>query len=56
MVGLADLNQDGQRDLLFQHNVTGDLAVWFMSGTTMQSAQSLNPQNPGGTWKVVAPK
>lgn len=55
VVSTVDRNQDGKPDLLFQ-NDDGTLAVWFMDGTTLSSAQLLNPPNPRGTWKVVAPK
>ena len=55
IVSMVDRNQDGKPDLLFQHE-DGALAVWFMDGTKMTSAALLNPPNPGGTWKVVAPK
>lgn len=59
VVSTVDRNQDGKADLLFQHSGTSELAVWFMNGTSMQSAQFLNPRNPnqgGGSWRVVGPK
>ena len=30
--GVADLNKDGQPDLLWHHQGTGDLYVWFLNG------------------------
>ena len=56
VVSVADRNQDGQPDLLFQNLADGTLAIWHMDGVTLRSAQLLNPPSPGGTWKVVAPK
>lgn len=55
VAGLADFDADGQLDLLFQHRKDGDLAVWLMEGTSLKSAQLLNPPNPGNAqWKVSA--
>jgi hypothetical protein len=33
IVGIADLNADGQSDLIFEHSGTGELAAWIMNGT-----------------------
>lgn len=54
-VGVADRNRDGMPDLLFQHNVDGTLAVWIMNDTRLKEPRLLNPANPGGSWRVVAP-
>lgn len=56
VVGVTDLNADGKADLLFQHPGTTDLAVWFMNGFQLAEGQLLNPSQPGGTWKIAAPK
>ena len=55
VVGITDRNSDGHPDLLFQHSSEGTLAVWFMDGVRLSAARLLNPSNPGGTWRVVAP-
>lgn len=50
----ADLNGDGQEDLIFQHT-DGTLAVWYMSGTSQLAVDLINPSNPGDSkWRVVA--
>jgi hypothetical protein len=54
-VGATDLNTDGHTDLLFQHRTSADLAVWYMNGPTLVLGKLLNPSNPHGTWRVVAP-
>lgn len=55
LAGAADFNQDRQTDLLFQHQTSGDLAVWLMHGTTQQEGRLLHPSNPGNpAWKLVA--
>ncbi|MDA1275675.1 MAG: immunoglobulin domain-containing protein [Verrucomicrobia bacterium] len=55
VVGVADRNNDGKPDLLFQHAETGDLAVWFMDRNTLIEARLINPYQTGKGWKVVAP-
>jgi hypothetical protein len=52
-VGAADLNQDSQPDLLFQHT-DGRMAVWLMKGLALQEAKLLDPASPGdAAWRVV---
>jgi hypothetical protein len=55
VAGVTDLNGDGKPDLLFQHQVSGDLAVWYMDGTSLSHASLLTPSNPGSTWNLRAP-
>jgi hypothetical protein len=52
LVGVADFNQDGRSDLLFQNATTGGLAIWNMSGPYYQGGSALS-QSPGPDWKVV---
>lgn len=52
---LPDASLAGKVDLLFQHD-NSDLAIWFLDGTKLSSAQLLNPRSSGGTWKLVAPR
>ena len=57
IVEVADFNGDGKKDLLWHHQVTGDLYVWFMGGTqglAVQSGGYLTPSTFADTnWKVV---
>jgi hypothetical protein len=41
--GLADFNKDGHVDVLWHHQRTGDLYVWYMNGTTAASGGYLTP-------------
>jgi hypothetical protein len=53
VAGTADLNKDGNTDLLFQHT-DGTLAAWFMDGVNLTSASLLNPSHPGDAgWRIV---
>jgi YD repeat-containing protein len=38
MVATADLNLDGETDIVWQHQPTGLVVVWYMTGTTFNSA------------------
>ena len=55
VVSVADRNNDGKPDLLFQHQESGDLGVWFMNRNVLMEASLLNPFETGNDWKVVAP-
>ncbi len=49
----ADFNGDTRRDLVFQHQADGRLAVWLMDGRTQISGQALSPaQVLDLNWKV----
>jgi len=52
--GTADFNNDDQSDLLFQHQLTGELAVWLMNGLTLNEGSYFNSSLPAAGWKVKA--
>jgi hypothetical protein len=43
MAGTGDFNLDGRPDILWRHNVSGEIVVWFMSGSVLQSGTFLTP-------------
>jgi len=49
--GTGDMNGDGIGDILWRDNA-GDVAVWFMAGTTVASSVSLG--NVPTAWNIVA--
>jgi hypothetical protein len=54
---VGDLNADRKPDLIWQHDQSGDLAVWFMDDIHRISGTLLSPSNasdPG--WHIVGPK
>lgn len=51
VAGTADFDNDGKRDILFQH-IDGRLSVWFMNGTTYLSHTPLRQVN--SVWKARA--
>jgi glucose/arabinose dehydrogenase len=51
----GDFDRDGSRDVVFQHQTDGRLALWLMSGAFLLSGDSLNPgQVPDVDWKIRA--
>ncbi len=53
VVTAIDLNGDGSRDLVFQHN-SGRLAAWNLQGGTFLGAGQLRPGTPpGAKWRTV---
>lgn len=50
---VADFNRDGQPDLLFQHATTGQMYVWYLTGTTMTGGQYLSPAQVQPDWHIV---
>ena len=54
IVGVVDMNADGTADLVWQHVGNGQLAVWYMNGTTMTSMNYLQPSTVTDTnWRIV---
>jgi hypothetical protein len=56
VVAVADYNQDGRPDIIFQRD-DGYLATWLMNGLTMISSPALNPNRVSDTrWRIVGPR
>jgi hypothetical protein len=55
VAGKGDFNRDGLNDIVWRDATTGNVAVWYMNGSTKIGGDMLNPANPGGTeWIPVA--
>jgi hypothetical protein len=53
IVGAADMNRDGENDLVWQHTRLGYLSVWYMNGAEAIYADYLNPSSiQPGTWWI----
>jgi hypothetical protein len=53
----GDMNGDGWTDLIWKHDTTNQLAVWYMVGTSLWNAYLLYPPTLTDTnWKIVGPK
>jgi hypothetical protein len=57
VVAVGDYNADGRPDLVWRHQVTGQIAVWFMDNATLASGTFTNPASfPDVNWKLVGPR
>jgi hypothetical protein len=57
IVGTADVNLDGDQDILWQHATDGNVVVWYMDGITRTGIADVTGGSLGGAdWKVVGPK
>jgi hypothetical protein len=43
MVGTNDFNADGRPDILWRHSASGEIVVWLMNGSVLQSGTFLTP-------------
>jgi hypothetical protein len=51
---VADFNNDGKPDILWRHEASGDLYVWYMNGTTATGGGYLTPSRAAApAWKVA---
>jgi hypothetical protein len=53
LVGTADMDGSGSRDLVWRHEGDGRIAVWLMNGAAFSSATGTTPaQVPDTSWKI----
>jgi hypothetical protein len=51
---VADFDRDGQPDILWHHQKTGELYVWLMDGLTVRAGVYLTPPAFSDTgWQIV---
>lgn len=54
IVGVADFNWDNKPDLLWQHQATTQIAIWYMDGLNLTSALLTSPSSPSDYgWQIV---
>ncbi len=51
VAGIGDLDGNGTADIVWHNDITGELYVWLMSGTTITSQASITTVDP--TWSVI---
>ena len=57
IAAVADINRDGQPDLVWQDIVNGWIGVWLMNGTTLLQSTAFTPERVADTnWRIVGPK
>jgi subtilisin family serine protease len=54
IVGIADFDQDGKRDLLLRNTSTGEMQVWYMNGSNKIGEAPItgNFATPPGNWVI----
>jgi hypothetical protein len=53
VAGVGDMNADGHPDLIWQHQTTGLISTWYMSGTRMLGSALFTPGQVADTnWKI----
>ena len=54
---IADINDDGRPDLLWQHRDEGFLNVWLMDGVNLITGAALEPRRVTDTnWRIAGPR
>ncbi|MGZ6274481.1 MAG: FG-GAP-like repeat-containing protein [Syntrophales bacterium] len=54
IVGVGDFNGTGNPDIVWQHQTTGQIGVWFMNGTSQTGSSYFTPGTVSDTnWKIV---
>jgi probable HAF family extracellular repeat protein len=54
IAAIGDFNSDGKPDLIWQSEVTSQIAVWFLDGVNLASPSYFNPgQAPDADWKIM---
>ena len=51
----CDFNGDGKTDILWRHKTSGQNAVWFMNGVTLNGGVYI-PSVIDTAWEIVGPK
>lgn len=54
IAAVADFNQDGRPDIIWQHRTEGRVSVWIMNGTSLVDGHLLVPDTiADGRWKII---
>jgi VCBS repeat protein len=56
VVALADMNANGQADIVWQNQTSGQLVTWFMNGATRVASVPLSPSTGESGWTIVGPR
>lgn len=52
IVGAGDMNNDGETDLVWQDDASGQLRVWQLNGTTRTADMAVSPAGVNPVWKL----
>lgn len=51
--GTGDFNKDGHTDIFWYQRLNGEIATWFMTGTSSTAASRITRPGPGTGWQVA---
>jgi hypothetical protein len=55
MAGVADFNRDGKPDILWHHQSSGEVVLWYMNGSVLTSGTFTSPSAlPDTRWHIAA--
>ena len=55
VAGTGDFNRDGQTDILWHHQVSGQVVLWYMNGSVLTSGTFTDPPAlPDTRWGIAA--
>jgi hypothetical protein len=55
IAGTGDFDQDGQPDILWHHQTSGQIVLWYMNGSVMTSGTFTDPPGLADTrWRIAA--
>ena len=50
---IADVNNDAHPDIVWHHQITGSLVVWYLNNTTFLGSALLSPSAVSPVWRLV---
>ncbi len=54
---VGDYNDDGKADIIFHHETSGALVIWYMNGSGARSGVAVLPDGPvTGGWQIGGPR
>ena len=56
VAAVADFDNDTHADLIWQHQTSGQLRIWFMNGTVQTRSEPLNPGAVDPAWRIAGGK
>ena len=55
--GVADIDRDGQPDLIWQNQANGLISTWLMHGINLREGRLFTPEQVADTnWVIVGPR
>jgi hypothetical protein len=56
VVAVGDFNDDNHADLIWRHQTSEQLSIWYLSGLARTRVESLSPGQVDSAWRIVGGK